>query len=235
MAIWPLDVESRQRTRRVGELIVNSCRQPRRFGPLDALLLAATFAAAIAVSRIDPRTLQDWIGLRYDDEVYYVEPRPDLIAREPGPTGFKAWIESLRSFCRGTLELRTPVLVLVAPGIALATTRGLGPAKRSRRGPGVLTSIISGSMVVVLLTSDYLLRRFSGFLGGYGNNPFESVWREIADQVSVAVLALWIVLAIGQRWHAEPHWRDRHGRALGWAWIVYWFLASVLSPLWLQP
>jgi hypothetical protein len=224
----------------------------RSFRIMDGMILTAGLAAGFnlmglcwpSTTRFSAHAVRAWasgtagaamIPCTLADEVYYVEPRPDLIAREPGPTGNKAWIESLRSFCRGTLELGTPVLVLVAPGIALATNRGLGPAKRSRRGPGVLTSIISGSLVVVLLISDYLLRRCSGFLGGYGNNPFDSVWREIADQVSVAVLALWIVLAIGQRWHAEPHWRDRHGRALGWAWIVYWFLASVLSPLWLQP
>jgi hypothetical protein len=56
---------------------------------------------------------------------------------------------------------------------------------------------------------------------------------EIAHEVSVAMLAIWVVLAIGRRWHAEPHWRDRAGRALGGAWIAYWLLDSVLRPLWL--
>ncbi len=45
-----------------------------------------------------------------------------------------------------------------------------------------------------------------------------------------AVFVAWILLWVGGRWHPEPSWIDRAGRALGIAWIVamllYWFVKS---------
>ncbi len=46
------------------------------------------------------------------------------------------------------------------------------------------------------------------------------------DDISRAVIAIWIILALSQRWEAEPQGIDRLGRIVGW----YWVARAVVSP-----
>ena len=91
------------------------------------------------------------------------------------------------------------------PGVAMAILNGLPRRRRSFRGVGVLTGALGGAMVIIYLANEYLLRHLSTTIKAYGNNPFNGIWREIADEVGVAMLALWVVLALGRRGHAEPN------------------------------
>ena len=36
----------------------------------------------------------------------------------------------------------------------------------------------------------------------------------------LAVAAAWSLQVLNGRWHSEPNWLDRAGRAVGWAWII---------------
>lgn len=200
--------------------------QPSRWPTfLDGLILVSVLLGAIAVSRIDPHAIESRLGLPPTS----IPPFASAMPKPDAP--WTAWTKWL---LRGALLSGTPILVLITPGIAVATFRTRSMyRKRSFRSVGVLTTAITGPMIVVYLINDLVLRRLSETLGGYGNNVIWGIWSEIADQVAVAVLALWIVLALGRRWHAEPHWRDRLGRALGIAWFAYLILAGILAPLWL--
>jgi hypothetical protein len=210
--------------------------QSPRFGLADACAVAVALASAIAISRISPITLERSLGL--PQTVAVVQQEWPWVWSWPNIEEGASWIEhanllSKRS-CQFVLSVGTPVLVLSAPGLALATIRGRPLRRRSIRGVGVLTTVISGLMVIGYLVNEYVLRMLSGYFNSYGNNRITGIWREIAHEVSVAVLAMWVVLALGRRWHAERHWRDRLGRALGGLWITYSFFDAVLSPLWLK-
>lgn len=207
----------------------------RNPGPVDLMLVLGALVFAIVVSQCKPGATEAWLGLPSSMRSSH-DPHAVLKRRwedESAKSGFRPWVAALKwGLCE--MLVATPILVLVTPGVALATYRNrLMFRRRNNRGVGVLTTAIAGGMVVVYLANDYVLRRLSPHFHSYGNNQFSRVWREVADHVSLAILALWVVLALGRRWHAEPHWRDRLGRALGAAWIGYWFLDEVLSPLWL--
>jgi hypothetical protein len=202
----------------------------------DGLLLCAAIAAALAVAWVPPRVLEARLGL--PPTQFSAPPSVSELGRMETREAEKQGSDSLtlrvKWVLRGVLQFGTPVLVLLAPGLGLAIhgSRRMF-RRRSHRGVGVLTATIAGAMAVFYLVNEYALRRLQPVLRGYGDNPLPGIWREIADQISVSILALWIVLALGRRWHSEPHWRDRLGRALGYAWVGYWFLDGVLSPLWL--
>lgn len=213
-------------------------RFPERYPSwIDALLLFAAIVAALEVAWSDSHVLEARLGL---PRTQFSSP-PTLSelgrreAKEAEQSGSDSVAVRLKWALRGALLFGTPVLVLLAPGVALATHRDPRMfRRRSHRGVGVLTTTLAGAMAALYLVNEYVLRRLEPVLQGYGNNPFPGVWREMADQISVSIVALWIVLALGRRWHAEPHWRDRLGRALGFAWAGYWFVDGVLSPLWLH-
>jgi hypothetical protein len=39
-----------------------------------------------------------------------------------------------------------------------------------------------------------------------------------------SIAVVWIVLALGGRWHPQPAWSDRLGRLLGWIWLTGYFI-----------
>jgi hypothetical protein len=57
-------------------------------------------------------------------------------------------------------------------------------------------------------------------LENYGELPY------IPAEVGCAVAAAWVVQGLSGRWHAEPSWLDRAGRALGFFWI------AMIPPSW---
>ena len=236
VGIWPLECRACSARIELDEVKVNRSNPTHQFRFIDGISLAAAFAVAIAIARIDPGTLEEWLGL--PPSMAGVRAGWPFASRAGAVEKADSWIESANLYCKlgckALLRFGTPIVVLSAPGLALATFRGRSMRRRNLRGVGVLTTLISGVMVTIYLVNEYLLRRLSEYFKDYGNNPFSGIWPEIASDVSVAMLAFWVVLALGQRWHAEPHWRDRLGRALGGAWIVYLFFDSVLWPLWLQ-
>ena len=215
---------------------MNTSTRPSRFRPIDAISLSAAFAVATAISGIDPGTLEGKLGL--PSSMAGARVGWPFVSRAGEFEKARSWIDKANLYCklgcRALLGFGTPILVLSGPGVALTTFLSRSMRRRCFRGVGVLTTALSGAMVTVYLVNEYLLRRLSEPMKGYGNNPFSGIWSEIANEVSVAMLAFWVVLALGRRWHAEPHWRDRLGRAIGGAWIVYLFIDAVLSPLWLQ-
>lgn len=203
---------------------------------VDLLILAAAFAVAIGITWLGPHGLEDLLGLPKTEYVApftlaEMEAKRDAEAKAQGSDSITV---SAKWALRAVLSFGTPVLVLLAPGLLLASYRSPRMfRRRSHRGVGVLTTTITGIMVPVYLLNEYALRRLQPVLRGYSDNPLPDIWREIADQISVVILAMWIVLALGRRWHAEPHWRDRLGRLMGFGWVGYWVLDGVFSPLWL--
>jgi hypothetical protein len=199
--------------------------RPSRWpGVLDWIILASVTFAAIGASRIDSRVVESRLAIP-PSHSGYASLKP--LGQVPEP-------ERTKRVLREAFYNNMSVLVLITPGLALAMFRDRSMFRRgSVRGVGVLSTAIAGPMIVVYLLNDLLLRRLSESIGGYGNNPLSGIWGEVAEQVSVAILAFWVVLALGRRWHAEPHWRDRLGRALGFAWFGYLIVHHVVAPLWL--
>jgi len=213
--------------------MIPRCR-PQHLGLIDLLFLVLALVVAVIVARLEARTIEEQLGLAQTTAAGHPSLK-EYRATEGKRLRTGPWSDRIKWFLREVLSVGTPVLVLLTPGICLATYRSSAMFRqRSRRGVGVLTTAITGTMVVVYLSNEYVLRRFFGSGAGFGHNRLEGIWREIADQVSVATLAFWLVLAVGRRWRAEPHWRDRLGRGLGAAWLCYWFVDGVLSPLWLN-
>lgn len=201
--------------------LTTSSSRPRRFGLFDALLLGLATVPVFLVIRLEPPTLEHQLGLPPSPvRSINLRPRPE------------AWPGRVRSVLDRLLEAGAPVLVLISPGTALAVLCNRSTCRLRRvRGVGILTVAITGVMVTICLVNEYVLRRWSTTLQGFMNNPFDLIWREVANQVSVSVLAFWLVLALGGRWRAEPHWRDRLGRVIGLAWIAYWLLNLVWTIL----
>jgi hypothetical protein len=61
------------------------------------------------------------------------------------------------------------------------------------------------------------------------HNPFETDWWFLAEDTSLAIAALWVMLALGRRLRAAPDWTERLGRVVGAAWIAFAVLGILLK------
>jgi hypothetical protein len=121
------------------------------------------------------------------------------------------------------------LLPFVTLGAAAATFRHRAARSRSAlRRVGVLTTAVASIFVAVSLVNEFVLRRFETLESGYRHNSFDSIWRDLGEDTSLAIAAFWGVLALGWRWRAAPDWTDRIGRAVGAGWIAYAILGVLL-------
>jgi hypothetical protein len=89
--------------------------------------------------------------------------------------------------------------------------------------PGAVACGAAASIMAVRVAFFFAMRavRGRGFeWQGYFVRPY------LASQVGAAVVASWIVLALGRRWRPEPSWVDRMGRLLGACWVLVFLVAS---------
>src|SRR5262249_55025534 len=129
-----------------------------------------------------------------------------------------AWLARWRSLLVGVAGRLLPFVTL---GSAVATFRHRAArSRRALRHVGVLTSALAAIFIAVSLVNEFVLRRFPILQVGYGHNPFDSLWRDLGEDTSLGVVALWWILILGRRWRGAPDWTDRLGRALGAAWIA---------------
>jgi len=115
--------------------------------------------------------------------------------------------------------------VLVALTIAVIPIRFVKPRPSLKRivgQPGFQASIAACVVVVIHV-----------FAAGYSLLPplkspadfFLSV--QPLFFTGPAVATVWVILALGGGWRAEPSWIDRCGRWLGWTWVIGYFVDMV--------
>jgi hypothetical protein len=169
----------------------------RRFNMADAMVMIA--ATAIAFAFVQFQGLP-WILA----EKWF--PPDDGILRPPEDGDLAALISSF----------------LIPWTVALFFLR-LNRPRPSRRHlfmrPGFVACAIASAMMVFLCLDEY-----RQFVFAYRSLMAPNVQHLVAlnyrISVSFATAALWVLMAACGRWHAEPSWIDRAGRAVGTLWII---------------
>jgi hypothetical protein len=165
----------------------------RRFGLLDAMILIAATAVALALI---PRGWPDW-GINESllkSRVTFFNVMRYVIG---GPIAFLASIWTLALI---PLRLRSP-----------------RPRRiRLMRQPGMAVGVAVGVMFALsaYTATIGLLKPFA---------PFPSLmhwWGGIQLRIPFAVAGAWLGLILAGRWRAEAGWIDRLGRVLGIFWIA---------------
>ena len=189
-------------------------KPPRKFTLVDAITLVAATAAGLAGTRH---------GWKYWGYAWFWN-------LDRGWTA-SAVLRRLPTL----LALGLPALVVFTAAIlALRLRRPRPTLRRALLQPGASACVAALSVVAVEVAS-YVAstchdRNSHGKLGQY----LAYVWNntgvvvEITTQVLVrmstpvglAVMATWLVLALGGRWRREPSWVDRAGRLLGFCWLA---------------
>ncbi len=197
-----------------------------RLGWIDGLILTATLAAGLAVAILDPKVVEEGLGLgttERDQEAELAQlysSRPDLIA----PTVWRREIHD------AIIRATGPVLPAITLGLAAATFRHRAArSRRALRRIGLLTTAVTAIASLITLANECVLRWFTVLQFGFINNRFETIWSKLGIDLGLGLAALWAVLAIGRRWKGEPGWHDRLGRSVGAGWIGYAMLAEVLK------
>ena len=187
-----------------------------RFGILDVLVFAGMTALGIFVSQLDPKYLESILGL--GDTQARWENRP-FIARQLEALANKPLLVRLRY---KALDVAAIILPFATLGAAITTFRHRAYRTRhALRHIGVLTSAVTGLLVFALLLNEYVLRRFKMLEVGYTHREFGWSWYPADASVTLSVIALWVVLALGHRWRTAPGGFDLLGRLLGVSWVAY--------------
>jgi hypothetical protein len=201
---------------------------PPRFRWIDAAILAASVGLGLAAWGIGPRRLETALGLGGTQAEFETMLALNPQMRPPAVT-LPQRIARGRHAAVGFGSVVFPFATL---GAALATFRHrANRSSRSLRRPGVNTTAVAAILVAVVLVSEWLLRRFRWLETGYSHNPFALEWWQHGTSISLAVTALWAVLALAGRWRPAREWPDRLGRAIGGCWVVYAILAVLLAYL----
>jgi hypothetical protein len=191
--------------------------QPSRsFRVSDALVLIAATALGLAVTR------EDW--------PYYLEcfsPGGDAY-RSPGFRGFVNFLSELRWVVYSASHF-VAVWSLTILGLWLRE-----PRRRLRlltRQPGIVAMV--AAVVVVSVRVVNLAVMLAIHVALEPERDIRTLYDFMAEpplipsEAGCAVAAAWIIQGLGGRWHAEPTWLDRTGRALGLFWIgtipISWF------------
>jgi hypothetical protein len=190
---------------------------PRRFTLLDAMIVVATVALALAATR--------W---KYAGFAWF-------------------WGLDREGWTPGAVLRRTVTVAAFAlPGLFAATlavvlarlARPRPPLRRVALQPGsaacatALLAIAAEAVAYAARQAYYWLgrgkfledfRRWLDYMGVLGAFTTEVLIRS-TYAVGYAVAATWVVLALGRRCRPERSWIDRAGRAVAVAWIVTAFL-----------
>ncbi len=118
------------------------------------------------------------------------------------------------------------ILAVMGLGLAIVTFRKPSDFLRhGLRGPGIVATAVCAVLTLAQVLNEFLfLRRHPAAMGA----RFSQVLYVIPDYLEVAIPAAWVGLALVGRWQAQPDWRDRLGRVLGWSWIAAWAWRTVV-------
>jgi hypothetical protein len=169
----------------------------RRFNLADAMVMIA--ATAIAFAFVQFQGLP-WILA----EKWF--PPNDNILRPPEDGDLAALISSF----------------LIPWTVALFFLRFNGPRPSRHRlfmRPGFAACAIASAMMVFLCLDNYreYVFAYRSFMAPGIQNVVALNYR---ISISFATAGLWAMMAAFGRWHAEPTWIDRAGRAVGILWII---------------
>jgi hypothetical protein len=169
----------------------------RRFNLADALILIAATAVAFAFVQFQ--------GLPWILAEKWFPPK-DNILRPPEDGDLAALISSF----------------LIPWTVALFFLRFQRPRPSRRRlfmRPGFVACAIASAMMVFLCLDEYrqCVLAYRSFTALSVQNVFALNYR---ISVSFATAGLWVLMAACGRWHGEPSWIDRAGRAVGILWII---------------
>ena len=170
---------------------------PRRFTLLDALILVAALAGAMALYEI----------IRRDER----ESLP--FERAAGTVVETVFV--LISHIRGVLSICQYAHAGPSGGLPAQASAAMAHAHSPAGSGGVLSR-----------RGDDAGQRDRGChvdalpQGGHRRRvgPFQPVYE---SRISLAVIAAWAALALGGRWQAEPSAVDRAGRLLGLFWVIF--------------
>jgi hypothetical protein len=123
-------------------------------------------------------------------------------------------------------------LTPVSAGVGLATfrlPRALGPWPLRR--PGILASLLAGTLAPALLLNEFLIRGPFGGVLGPSQRPITRFWMQLGETIGFAILAAWLIPAIAGGWRPARDVWDRLGRMLGILWIAYIANRLFIAPL----
>lgn len=177
-------------------------RRYRSFTLLDVMILVAATAVGLALART---ILGDAFSV----------PRSPMWVSRPVTYFLLAWT---LAFIPLRLWRPRPSLhrAMIQPGMAACCA------------VAIVVAIDAFSWITYSVQNEYILRRFTVLQVGYAHNSFESIWSDLGTDTSLAITALWVILALGGRWKSAPIPADRFGRLLGVGWIGCAVLGSLL-------
>jgi hypothetical protein len=204
-----------------------------RWGAVDATILAISVAVGVFLWATDPKDLEKALGL--GDVETQLEAQMQLeIAITAGPPPAASTRDVLREWNGNASNLATHFMPSLILGSALATFRHKSSRTgRALRYAGILTTAVAALFVAGTVGSEFVLRK-SGLLNKSLVNTFSAFWGGLAQNVSLAITTLWIILFLSRTWRSSACWEDRCGRVIGAACVVYAVaslpLAYVLLP-----
>ena len=160
---------------------------------------------------------------------YYSQthPRSPLAAINRRPA-----IASFWSFCKRCHETALPFLTILSPGVGLITMRRSCRRRcRARWGAGRVAAAFAAVFCSVSIVEQFVLRRCGLMWYAEYRDTLLHSWQVNGQQVGIAIASAWLFLLVAGRWRARPGWREWLGLALGSAWLVNLFWATVLEPL----
>jgi hypothetical protein len=180
----------------------------RTFGLLDLMILVVATALSLAWLRERPGLIM---------EVYLIRNTPSRF--------FHSLIE-FRHFCHNAVPILVP---LTFASVAFRVRRPRPSMRRVTSQPGAVACLAASlafllyfAMQAASMAAWSVLPVVRPSIGGFVESwePILSDLGGVAAFAGVAVMGVWLCLAVGRRWRAEPSWVDRLGRALGMAWVA---------------
>jgi hypothetical protein len=177
-------------------------RSARRFNLVDAMLLVAATAVALAI-----------VVSRLQKEAHFLRLEWEIPRERPLPLTAWSGVNSVYYLqpCLAVWSLALLVLRLRQPRPALT---------RVVLQPGTIVSV--ATTVVVFLG----LLRDVAFYGMFGEPPnsFLDHMLDGCDEICPAIITAWVILWMSRRLCCEKSWIDRTERVVGILWIVlYWY------------
>ena len=183
-------------------------KSSRKFTVLDAMILVAATAAALALMRSQWPTdlgIQD----AYTDSTHALR-LSNLLMVIRRHVYFASYMIAMWTLSCLILRLRQP-----RPALRLLT-----------REPGMVACVAAMIVLairVINLGSVISVLAIDGVYSGAGLTVLDlcpDALISIPSEIGCAVTAAWIIQAISGRWRREPNWIDRVGRSMGAFWIA---------------
>lgn len=180
----------------------------RRFRLLDAMVLVASVAVALAVNRALP---PDYDAL---DQV-----RDPAVDARGIPLPY-TYITRTSHYLEFGVQLATPhLLTLGLAVVLLGLRRPRPPWPRIARQPGFLAAL-SASLAGMLLTANTLALRAMPPSILRGGSLHSRSFSNQADEVGMVVAGAWLAVFVSGNWGRADCWVERLGRLVGIGWIL---------------